>query len=54
MKNFIIKDWAHNQCFKGETFETFEDAWGYIYEFYDHLCEAEFDEQMQEYFVESC
>ena len=32
MSKFIINDWAGNVCFHGITFETFEDAWGYIYE----------------------
>lgn len=30
--NYIIKDWADNTLFKGKTFKTFEDAWGFIYE----------------------
>jgi hypothetical protein len=30
--SFIIKDWANNVCFKGQTFPSFEDAWGFIYE----------------------
>lgn len=27
---FIIKDWADNLLLNGMSFETFEDAWGYI------------------------
>lgn len=29
---FIIKDWTNKTCFHGKTFNTFEDAWEYIYE----------------------
>jgi len=54
MEKFIIKDWAGNTCFKGKRFKTFEDAWGYINEIYGHLCEEEFEEHVQEYFVEAC
>jgi hypothetical protein len=49
---YIIKDWMGNTCFKGKTFDSFEDAWGFIYEQYDGLNEKEFDEQMEEYFVD--
>jgi hypothetical protein len=28
---YIIKDWADNTLFDGELFETFEDAWDFIY-----------------------
>jgi len=54
MEKFIIEDWAGNICFKGKRFKTFADAWGYINEIYEHLCEEKFNEQMQEYFVEAC
>ena len=30
--SFIIEDWAGNVLFDGRTFETFEDAWSFIYE----------------------
>lgn len=49
---FIIKDWMNNTCFHGKTFEGFEEAWGFIYEFHKDLSEQEFDEQMGEYYVE--
>lgn len=49
---YIIKDWAGNTCFQGREFDTFEDAWGFLYGAYDHLQESEFDEQMSEYEVE--
>lgn len=29
---YIIRDWASNICFHGRTFDTFEDAWSFIYE----------------------
>lgn len=29
---YIIKDWVNNTCFKGTEFESFEDAWSFIYE----------------------
>ena len=29
---FIIEDWAGNILFKGERFDTFDDAWAFIYE----------------------
>ena len=33
MKNiFIITDWAGNRIFPNKEFETFEDAWDFIYE----------------------
>lgn len=31
-QNFIIKDWTGKICFGGIEFNTFEDAWGHIYE----------------------
>lgn len=51
-KRFIVKDWAGNTCFKGKTFPSFEDSWGYIYQIYNHLPEKKFDQQMEEFYVE--
>jgi len=48
---FMIKDWAGNICFNGQEFEDFEDAWGFVYEFYRYLDEDEFDERMSEFEV---
>lgn len=31
MSKFIIKDWAGNTKFDGETFDSFEDGWDRIY-----------------------
>lgn len=28
---FIIQDWAGNVLLKGKQFDSFDDAWGYIY-----------------------
>lgn len=49
---FIVKDWAGNTIDFYGVFERFEDAWGAIYENFDHLGEKEFDEQMGEFYVE--
>ncbi len=51
-QKFIIEDWAGNICFNGRKFKTFEDAWGFLYDFYRDLPDHEFDEQMGEYYVE--
>jgi hypothetical protein len=54
---FVIIDWCSNICFKGREFDSFEDAWGFLYELYDEqkfagtLSEKEFDDQMSEYSV---
>jgi hypothetical protein len=32
METYQIKDWTGKVCFFGQTFESFEDAWGFIYE----------------------
>ena len=29
---FEIQDWTGKVCFGGVTFESFDEAWGYIYE----------------------
>jgi hypothetical protein len=46
---FIIKDWANNICFKGKTFESFEDAWGFLYEMFPN---GDDDRTFDDYFVE--
>lgn len=38
---FIIQDWAGNRMFPEEAFETYEDAWEFIYENVDN---SEYDE----------
>ncbi len=32
----IITDWAGNEMFNGKLFDSFEDAWEYIYENVDN------------------
>ena len=32
MAKYIIKDWADNLIFGNKEFDTFEDAWGFVYE----------------------
>jgi len=53
MTKYIIKDWAGNDKtpYYGE-FEDFEDAWGALYEEFDHLPEEDFDDMMSEFWVE--
>ena len=31
MAKWIIKDWTAKVCFLGVTFDSFEEAWDYIY-----------------------
>lgn len=52
MKKFVIKDWTNKICFKGQEFESFEDAWGFIYE--TDPCPSEDQEAhwFDDYFVE--
>ena len=46
MSTWIIKDWAGNICFKGEEFETFDEAWDFLYEQYPD--DGDLDEDDQE------
>lgn len=64
-KQFRIEDWAGNileengrfypprspWVNRGKLFPSFEDAWGHLYEKFDHLPEDEFNEQMGEFYV---
>lgn len=52
MTKFKIFDWAGNDktSYYGE-FNTFEDAWGALYEEFAHLNEEEFDDLMSEFEV---
>lgn len=45
---YLIIDWASNICFHGKTFETFEDAWGFLYETFPDGAE---DGTFDDYFV---
>lgn len=49
--NFIIRDWAGNHPFTDKLFKTFEDAWGFLLEFF-HDNDMDADEWGQEYYVE--
>lgn len=62
---FIIQDWAGNVLSQNKlfypprspwlhpkTFKYFEDAWGWLYEKFEHLNEKDFNEQMGEFYVE--
>jgi len=40
ISTFIIQDWAGNRMFPEETFETYEDAWEFIY---DNVDNSEYD-----------
>lgn len=55
MDKFIITDWAGNLLFKDKDFETFEEAWDFIYENVDNSkydeTENEDDNEYQEYYV---
>ena len=51
MTKFIIKDWANNVCFKGREFDSFEDAWGFLYETYPDY-DSEINGTFDEYYVE--
>lgn len=47
---FIIKDWAGNHLFKENTFETFEDGWDFLSQYFEENG-MDFEEWAQEYFV---
>jgi len=49
---YYIQDWAGNDLtgYYG-TFESFEDAWGAIYENFEHLSDKELEEQLGEFEV---
>lgn len=51
---FIIRDWAGNILFGGETFDTFEDGWARVDEFLasQGLSDDEMDEASSDYFVD--
>lgn len=51
MKKYIILDWAGNHKFQTETFDSFEDAWEYVYAFFGHLDGKEFEETIGEFQV---
>lgn len=46
---FIIKDWANNVCFKGISFETWDDAEDWLSEKLNN----DYETDRQEYYIES-
>lgn len=46
---YIIEDWACNRIFPDKKFDTFEEAWDYIYENIKE--DFEDDGTYEEYFV---
>lgn len=48
---YRILDWAGNPKISDATFETFEDAWECIYEAFNHLEGAEYEETLGEFQV---
>jgi len=51
MKKFIILDWCNNICFDEKEFDSFEDAWSFIYEYYKYLPDNEAEDQFGEFEV---
>ncbi len=51
MGKFIIKDWAGNIKFDGKKFDSFEDAWEYLYIYFNEN-NMDCDEWAQEYYVD--
>lgn len=52
---WIIKDWANNTPFGDMTFDSFEDAWGHVYEYVEEQSpktEQDYDDYCGEYHVE--
>lgn len=41
MSKFIIQDWAGNDCFKGKTFESWDDGEDYLCIFLDNKYESD-------------
>lgn len=49
---FIVKDWTGSIIDFYGHHDSFEGAWASIYENFKHLNEIDFDQQMQEFYVE--
>ena len=49
-RTWIITDWARNIMFDGKEFKSFDDAWDFLYEFFD-MNQMDADEWGQEYDV---
>lgn len=51
-KQYVVYDWAGNLIkFYGES-DSFEDAWGKVYENFDHLSDEDLEDQLGEFYVE--
>ena len=50
-KQWIIKDWAGNTCFKGRLFSSFEDAEEYLCLFFESY-KLDYEEERQEYYIQ--
>lgn len=48
---YKIVDWAGNDCLTEQVFSTFEEAWDYIDERFQHLDGEELDNTLSEYEV---
>ena len=49
---WIIKDWADNHLFPEKEFNSFEDAWEFLYETFREEMEKD-EEFFQDYYVET-
>ena len=49
---WIIKDWAANHLFPEKEFDSFEDAWEFLYETFREEMEKD-EEFFQDYYVET-
>ena len=49
---FEIRDWTGKVCFNGKRFESFDDAWSFIYEADPN--ESDDEHYYDDYFVETC
>jgi hypothetical protein len=50
---YAVYDWTGRRMTYYGEFESYEDAWGRIYEEFEDLDEKEFEEQMGEFYVEA-
>jgi hypothetical protein len=48
---FIIIDWAGNQCFQGEEFESFDEASDFLSDKFGHLSDKKYEEEIGEYSI---
>lgn len=48
IETWIIQDWTGKRCFTEMTFDSFEDAWGFLYETFPN---GDDDQTFDDYFV---